>query len=94
MKENRRILIIDDALSSVDSETERRILQHLRDSFPGRTRLVISHRVSTVRGADHIVVLDAGRVVEAGTHEELLRRGGVYAQIFEEQMVENELEAL
>ena len=70
------------------------ILQHLRDSFPGRTRLVISHRVSTVRGADHIVVLDAGRVVEAGTHEELLRRGGVYAQIFEEQMVENELEAL
>jgi ATP-binding cassette subfamily B protein len=89
-----RILIFDDALSSVDSETERRILQHLRDSFPGRTRLVISHRVSTVRGADHIVVLDAGRVVEAGTHEELLRRGGVYAQIFEEQMVENELEAL
>ena len=89
-----RILIFDDALSSVDSETERRILQHLRDSFPGRTRLVISHRVSTVRGADHIVVFDAGRVVEAGTHEELLRRGGVYAQIFEEQMVENELEAL
>jgi ATP-binding cassette, subfamily B, multidrug efflux pump len=89
-----KILIFDDALSSVDSETERNILRHLRDSFAGRTRLVISHRLSTVRGADQIVVLDGGRVVECGTHEELLRRRGVYADIFEEQSVENELEAL
>jgi ATP-binding cassette subfamily B protein len=89
-----KILIFDDALSSVDSETERRILRQLRESFPHRTRLVISHRSSTVRGADHIVVLDEGRIVEVGTHEDLLRRGGVYAEIFMEQMVENELEAL
>jgi len=89
-----KILIFDDALSSVDSETERNILRHLRDSFPGHTRVVISHRLSTVRGADQIVVLDDGRIVECGTHEELLRRGGVYTEIFEEQSVENELEAL
>ncbi len=89
-----KILVFDDALSSVDSETERRILRHLRESFPDRTRVVISHRVSTVRGADTIVVLDGGRIVETGTHEELLRSGGVYAEIFEEQMVENELEEL
>jgi ATP-binding cassette subfamily B protein len=89
-----KVLILDDALSSVDSETERRILRDLRDAFPDRTRLVISHRASTVRGADCILVLDGGRIVESGTHEELLRRGGVYAEIFEEQMVEDQLEAL
>jgi ATP-binding cassette subfamily B protein len=89
-----RILVFDDALSSVDSETERKILRHLRESFPDRTRVVISHRLSTVRSADTIVVLDGGRIVETGSHDELLRRGGVYADIFEEQMVENELETL
>jgi ATP-binding cassette subfamily B protein len=89
-----KVLIFDDALSSVDSETERRILRELRRAFPHRTRLVISHRASTVRGADRILVLDAGRIVEGGTHEELLRRGGVYAEIFEEQMVEDQLESL
>jgi ATP-binding cassette subfamily B protein len=89
-----KLLIFDDALSSVDSETERRILRELRAAFPHRTRLVISHRASTVRGADRILVLDDGRIVEGGTHEELLRRGGVYAEIFEEQMVEDQLEAL
>ena len=89
-----KVLILDDALSSVDSETERRILRELRHTFPHRTRLVISHRASTVRGADRILVLDAGRIVESGTHEDLLRRGGVYAEIFEEQMVEDQLEAL
>jgi ATP-binding cassette, subfamily B, multidrug efflux pump len=89
-----KILIFDDALSSVDSETERRILRQLRESFPRRTRLVISHRLSTLRGAETIVVLDEGRIVEIGKHEVLLRGGGVYAEIFLEQMVENELEAL
>jgi ATP-binding cassette, subfamily B, multidrug efflux pump len=89
-----KILIFDDALSSVDSETERGILRQLRESFPHRTRLVISHRLSTLRGAETVVVLDEGRIVEFGTHEDLLRGGGVYAEIFLEQMVENELEAL
>ncbi len=89
-----KVLIFDDSLSSVDSETERRILRELRDAFPHRTRLVISHRASTVRGADRILVLDGGRIVESGTHESLLRRGGVYAEIFEEQMVEDQLETL
>jgi ATP-binding cassette subfamily B protein len=89
-----KILIFDDALSSVDSETEKRILGQLRESFPSCTRIVISHRVSTVRSADRIVVLEGGRVVESGRHDELLRRGGAYAEMFEEQMVEDELEAL
>ncbi|MBI2962548.1 MAG: ABC transporter ATP-binding protein [Deltaproteobacteria bacterium] len=89
-----KILIFDDALSSVDSETERCILRQLRESFPGRTRIVISHRLSTVRGADTIVVLDGGAIVESGTHEDLMRRGGVYAEMFEEQIVESELETL
>jgi ATP-binding cassette subfamily B protein len=89
-----RILLLDDALSSVDSETERRIVAHLRESFPDRTRIVISHRLSTLKGADQIVVLDDGEIVETGTHEELLRRGGTYAEIFQEQMIEDELEAL
>ena len=89
-----RILVFDDALSSVDSETERRILQRLRERFPGRTRIVISHRASTVREADWIVVLDGGRIVETGTHEQLLSRGGAYTAIFEEQRVEDQLEAL
>lgn len=89
-----KVLIFDDALSSVDSETEKRILGHLRESFPDRTRIVISHRVSTVRSADRIVVLDGGRIVESGRHDELLRRGGAYAEMFEEQMVEDALESL
>ena len=69
-------------------------MRQLRESFPHRTRLVISHRLSTLRGAETVVVLDEGRIVEVGTHEDLLRGGGVYAEIFLEQMVENELEAL
>lgn len=89
-----RILILDDALSSVDSETERKILARLREEFPERTRVVISHRLSTLKDADRIVVLEEGRIVESGRHDELLRRGGAYAEIFQEQMIENELETL
>jgi ATP-binding cassette subfamily B protein len=86
------ILILDDALSSVDGETEAAIRRGLRDVFRDRTVVVIAHRVASVRDADRIAVLDAGRLVELGTHEELLARGGLYARLFQEQALEEELE--
>jgi len=89
-----RILILDDALSSVDTLTEERILNHLAEIRRGRTTLLISHRVSTVRTADRIVVLDGGRIVEEGTHNELLARGGYYAGLYQKQLLEEELEEI
>jgi ATP-binding cassette subfamily B protein len=89
-----RILILDDALSSVDTLTEERILTHLADVMRGRTVILISHRVSTVRQADRIVVLSRGRVVEQGTHDELVETGGYYAELSQKQMLEEELESI
>ncbi|SRR5579883_361370 len=89
-----RILILDDALSSVDTLTEERILNHLAGVMRGRTVILISHRVSTVRQADWIVVLEKGRIVERGTHAELIERGGYYASLAQKQMLEEELEAI
>jgi ATP-binding cassette subfamily B protein len=89
-----RILILDDALSSVDTLTEERILQHLSGVMKGRTVILISHRVSTVRQADIIVVLSGGRVVEQGTHAELVAAGGYYAELSQKQMLEEELESI
>jgi ATP-binding cassette subfamily B protein len=77
-----RVLILDDSLSSVDTHTEREILEHLAQVMQGRTAILISHRVAAIRRADRIVVLDEGRVVELGDHESLLRRGGVYAELY------------
>jgi ATP-binding cassette subfamily B protein len=91
---NPRILILDDALSSVDTLTEERILEGLADSMRGRTVILISHRVSTVRQADRIVVLEHGRIVEQGTHAELVSAGGYYADLSRKQMLEEELEAI
>ncbi|HXZ31905.1 MAG TPA: ABC transporter ATP-binding protein [Terriglobales bacterium] len=88
---NPRILILDDALSSVDTHTEDKILNHLRDIMAGRTTIFISHRVSTVRNADMIAVLHSGRIVELGTHEELLARNGYYTDLYNKQLLEEEL---
>jgi ATP-binding cassette, subfamily B, multidrug efflux pump len=89
-----RILILDDALSSVDTLTEERILTHLSGVMRGRTVILISHRVSTVRQADQIVVMAEGRIVEQGTHSELVAMGGYYANLAQKQMLEEELEVL
>jgi ATP-binding cassette subfamily B multidrug efflux pump len=89
-----RVLILDDALSSVDAATEREILERLRSFFRERTTVLVAHRLTTVKEADLIVVLDAGRVVEVGDHATLLARGGTYAELFREQALEVELEAI
>jgi ATP-binding cassette, subfamily B, multidrug efflux pump len=88
---NPRILILDDALSSVDTYTEEQILGELQRVMQGRTTLFISHRISTVRHADQIAVLVAGRIVELGTHDELIARNGYYADLFQKQLLEEEL---
>jgi ATP-binding cassette subfamily B protein len=88
-----KILILDDALSAVDTYTEEKILRHLRVQMRGRTSLIVSHRVSTVKDADLIVVLDDGRIAERGTHDQLIARGGLYAELYEKQLLEEELAA-
>ncbi len=86
-----RILILDDALSSVDTHTEDKILNHLREIMRGRTTIFISHRVSTVRNADAIAVLHQGRIVELGSHDELIARNGYYTDLYNKQLLEEEL---
>jgi ATP-binding cassette subfamily B protein len=88
------ILLLDDCLSAIDASTEEEILRNLQRVFPGRTVFLVSHRISAVRDADEILVLDAGRVVERGAHDELLARGGIYADLAERQRLEEELAVL
>jgi ATP-binding cassette subfamily B protein len=91
---NPRILVLDDALSSVDTVTEEKILRGLAGIMRDRTTVLISHRVSTVQNADRIVVLRSGSIVEIGTHSELQRHGGYYAELYQKQLLEEELEAI
>jgi ATP-binding cassette subfamily B multidrug efflux pump len=89
-----KILILDDALSAVDTYTEEKILSQLRKVMRGRTCLIVAHRISTVKDADLICVLEGGEIIERGTHEELLRLDGAYSDLYERQLLEEELAAV
>ena len=86
------VFVLDDALSAVDAQTEARILHALRGALQGRTSIIVSHRLAAVRDADWILVLDEGRIVEEGTHADLMRSGGRYWELLRRQQLEEELE--
>ena len=88
------ILILDDSLSAVDTNTEEMILENLKKNRQGKTTIIIAHRISTIQNADNILVLDAGEMAEYGTHEELLKLQGIYADMYEKQQLEKQLEAV
>jgi ATP-binding cassette subfamily B protein len=87
------ILILDDALSAVDTSTEEQILANLKKNRKGKTTIIIAHRISTIQNADHILVLDSGEIAEYGTHKELISKHGIYKKMYEKQLLEKQLEA-
>lgn len=86
-----QILILDDCFSAIDTNTEARIMQNLSEVMRGKTSLIISHRVSTVKNASHIIVLDGGRIIEQGDHDTLIRMKGYYYILYRKQLAEKEL---
>tara|TARA_B100000809_G_scaffold253439_1_gene289451 strand:- start:1864 stop:2454 length:591 start_codon:yes stop_codon:yes gene_type:complete len=88
---NPKILILDDAMASVDTHTEDEILDGLRKLMADRTTIIIAHRISTVKDADHIIVLDEGRIVEQGTHDTLIHLNGIYTEMYQQQQMRDEL---
>ena len=93
LMKNAPVLILDDALSAVDTDTEERILGRLKKLRRGKTTLIIAHRISTIQHADHILVLEDGKPAEYGTHAELLEKGGIYKSVFDKQQLEKQLQA-
>jgi ATP-binding cassette subfamily B protein len=89
-----RIIILDDSFSAVDTNTEEAILRNLKEFMKNRTSIIISHRISTVKDADTIIVLSGGIIAEKGTHDELIKLGGIYADLHYKQLLEKELEEL
>lgn len=87
------ILILDDSLSAVDTNTEEQILANLKENRQGKTTIIIAHRISTIQNADHILVLEEGECAEYGTHDELVKMGGIYAKLYEKQQLEKQLES-
>ncbi|NNL81031.1 MAG: ABC transporter, partial [Flavobacteriaceae bacterium] len=88
---NPDILLLDDCLSAVDTETEERILSNLERIVMGKSTVIVSHRISSVKNADHIIVLDHGKVIQSGKHEELINTGGYYKDLYQKQLSEKDL---
>ena len=82
------ILILDDSVSAVDTDTEEKILNHLHETRKGKTNIIIAHRISTLQDADKIIVIDGARIAEMGTHQELVAQNGIYADMYNRQLLE------